>query len=186
MRAYFTFVLHTGDVMLERVSPGVVVLDPPEKLVIETRASGGYGQFDWQRNGVGFGTSPFIVTLQEFPNFFEIFVREPTNTNDLGLYEAEAGQEIDFTVTPYSKYMYVISCVVFDARFLLTAYCHNYTEIFCMSIFIPVFSWVERKINVAFPKQSSMSPKGQILFCLGNVTYFLDGTSNNTLPHPVS
>ena len=120
MQVYFAFVLHTGDVMLERISPRVIVLDPPEKLVIETRASGGYGQFDWQRNAVAFGTSPFIVTLPEFPNFFEIFVREPTNTSDLGLYEAEAGLEVDFTVTPYSEYMYVISCVVFEARFLFT------------------------------------------------------------------
>ena len=91
----------------------MIVLSPPEKLVIETRASGGYGQFDWQRNGVGFGTSPFIVTLQEFPNFFEIFVREPTNPSDVGVYEAEVGLEIDFIVTPYSEYMYVILCVVF-------------------------------------------------------------------------
>ena len=98
--------------MLERVSPQFIVLDPPEKLVIETRASGGYGQFDWSRNGEPFGTSPFIVTLQEFPNFFEIFVREPTNTNDLGLYEAEAGPEIDFTVTPYSKYICNFVCCV--------------------------------------------------------------------------
>ena len=99
--------------MLERVSPRVIVLSPPEKLVIETRASGGYGQFDYQRNGIPFGTSPFIVTLQDFSNFFEIFVRAPTNANDLGVYDVEVGLEIDFTVTPYSEYMYVISCVVF-------------------------------------------------------------------------
>ena len=117
--------------MLERVSPQVIVLSPPEKLVIETRASGGYSQFDWERNGEPFGSNSFIVTLQEVPNFFEIFVREPTNASDLGVYEVEAGvSEVDFTVTPYSEYMYVISCVVFEARFLLTAYCHNYSEIF--------------------------------------------------------
>ena len=93
--------------------------------------------FDWQRNTIPFGSSPFIVTLQEFPNFLEIFVREPTTVNDLGVYEAElvGGQpqvpEVDFTVTPYSEY--IISCVVFDARFLFTAYCDymsNYPEIF--------------------------------------------------------
>ena len=161
LQVYFTFVLHTGDVMLERVSPGVIVLDPPEKLVIETRASGGYGQFDYVRNGNPFGSSSFTVTLQEFPNFFEIFVREPTTANDLGVYEVEAGPEVDFTVTPYSEYMYVISCVVFDARFLFTVItCLITQKFFCMSIFIPVFSWVEDKINVAFPRQSSMSPKG--------------------------
>ena len=104
MRVYFTFVLCTGDVMLERVSPRVIVLDPPEKLVIETRASGGYRQLDWQRNGIPFGTSSFLVTLQEFPNFFEIFVRAPTSASDLGVYEVEVGPEVDFTVTPYSKF----------------------------------------------------------------------------------
>ena len=90
--------------MLERISPQVIVLDPPEKLVIETRASGGYGQFDWSKNANPFGSSSFIVTLQEFPNFLEIFVRTPTNASDVGVYEAEAGPEIDFTVTSYSEY----------------------------------------------------------------------------------
>ena len=102
--------------MLERISSQVIVLDPPEKLVIETRASGGYRQFDWTRNGEAFTTmpgQPFTVTLQEFPNFFEIFVREPTTVNDLGVYEVDLipnsgpqSPEVDFTVTPYSKYMY--------------------------------------------------------------------------------
>ena len=95
--------------MFERISPRVIVLDPPEKLVIETRASGGYSQFDWQRNR---GT--FSATIQEFSNFFEIFVREPTTADDLGVYEVELGvgtggqvPEIQFTVTPYSECVYV-------------------------------------------------------------------------------
>ena len=97
--------------MLERVSPQVIVLDPPEKLVIETRASGGYQIFDWIRNGNPFTTNigPFLVTLQEFPNFFEIFVREPTTTNDLGVYGVDLvlntgsqAPELDFAVTIYS------------------------------------------------------------------------------------
>ena len=107
--------------MLERVSPQVIVLEPPEKLVIETRASGGYQQFDWSKNGNEFTLThgrPFTITLQEFPNFFEIFVRDNTTTNDLGLYEVElilnTGSqvpELDFAVTPYSKYMYVTLCI---------------------------------------------------------------------------
>ena len=110
------FVLYTGDAMLERVSPQIIVLDPPEKLVIETRASGGYQQFDWQRNGNVFTLTqgqPFTVALQEFPNFFEIFVRESTTANDLGVYEVELVlnvgvpvPEVDFAVTRYSKYIY--------------------------------------------------------------------------------
>ena len=107
--------------MLERVSPRVIVLDPPEKLVIETRASGGYRQFDWTKNGNEFTLAqgqPFTVTIQEFQNFFEIFVRDSTTANDLGVYEVDlitnTGQvtEIDFAVTPFSKYMYVTSCII--------------------------------------------------------------------------
>ena len=107
------FVLCTGNEMFERISPRVIVLDPPEKLVLETRASGGYSVFDWTRNG-----DRFSATIQEFSNFFEIFVREPTTADDLGVYEVELGvgtgpqlPEIQFTVTPYSEYVYVTVCV---------------------------------------------------------------------------
>ena len=103
--------------MLERISSRVIVLDPPEKLVLETRASGGYQQFDWVKNGNVFTLipgQPFTVTLQEFPNFFEIFAREPTTVNDLGVYEVDLvlntgpqAPEVDFIVTPYSKYVYI-------------------------------------------------------------------------------
>ena len=101
--------------MLERVSPQVIVLDPPEKLVIETRTSGGYRQFDWNKNGNPFTLTPgqpFTVTIQEFPSFFEIFVREPTIADDLGVYEVDLvintgsqAPEVQFAVTQYSKYM---------------------------------------------------------------------------------
>ena len=103
--------------MLERISSQVIVLDPPEKLVIETRASGGYQQSEWSKNMNPFTTAqgqPFTVTFQEFPNFFEIFVREPTTVNDLGVYEVDLvlntgpqAPEVDFIVTPYSKYVYI-------------------------------------------------------------------------------
>ena len=98
--------------MLERISSQVIVLDPPEKLVIETRASGGYREFDYVRNNNPFTLTqgqPFTVTIQEFPSFFEIFVREPTTANDLGVYEVDlvGGQpqvpEVQFAVTQYSK-----------------------------------------------------------------------------------
>ena len=109
--------------MLERVSPRVIVLDPPEKLVIETRASGGYRQFDWTKNNNPFTLAlgqPFTVTLQEFPNFFEIFVRDTTTANDLGVYEVDlvlnTGRqvpEVQFAVSSYSEYMYqILYCFV--------------------------------------------------------------------------
>ena len=101
--------------MLEKVSPPVIILDPPEKLVIETRASGGYQRFNWHRNDTLFSPSPsapfYVVVPREFPNFFEIFVREPTTTNDLGVYGADlqiaTGQtqapDVQFFVTRYGK-----------------------------------------------------------------------------------
>ena len=106
--------------MLERVSPRVIVLSPPEKLVLETRASGGYRQFDWTKNENEFTLTqgrPFTVTLQEFSNFFEIFVREPTTADDLAVYEVDLVggiqvPEIQFAVTPYSKYTCETLCFV--------------------------------------------------------------------------
>jgi len=104
---------------LERVSPQVIVLNPPEKLVIETQASGGYQQIYYSRNGHPFSPNPsdsfFAKVPDEFPNFHEIFVREPTTANDLGVYEVELqlkfGQsqvtDIEFIVTPYSKPVYI-------------------------------------------------------------------------------
>ena len=111
MLVFFTGVTN----MLERVSPPVIILDPPEKLVIETRASGGYQRELWFRNGSLYSPSPsasfHVVVPREFPNFFEIFAREPTTTDDLGVYEADlqlasgqtASQNVQFVVTRYGK-----------------------------------------------------------------------------------
>ena len=113
-----TFVLCTGVNMLERISPQFIVLDPPEKLVLETRASGGYAQFEWQRNGNPFmvASGPFPISLEEFPNFFETYVRDNTTVNDLAEYNVDLlmgtqAPEVDFTVTPYSECVYVTVCV---------------------------------------------------------------------------
>jgi len=104
---YFTGLTNT----LERISPRVIVLNPPEKLVIETRASGGYQHYDWTRNGDPFGSMGFPVTPQEFTNFLEIFVREPTTMADLAVFEANVqinqGQtqipDLQFSVTRYGE-----------------------------------------------------------------------------------
>ena len=80
--------LFTGDtVIIERVSPVVIILRPPEKLVIEVRTSGEYQVHFWRRNENLFSTTGFQVMLpDEFPNFFEIFVRDNTTDDDLGIY----------------------------------------------------------------------------------------------------
>ena len=70
----------------------IIILRPPDKLVLEVRAAGRYTFIEWIRNGFGFSFYPdssFPVTLQELPNFFEIFVREPTTRDDLGVFITE-------------------------------------------------------------------------------------------------
>ena len=70
----------------EIISPPAVFLKPPEKLVLEVSASGGYGHILWNRDSNALGSGAAPATVNEFTNFFEIFVREPTTTSDLGVY----------------------------------------------------------------------------------------------------
>ena len=82
----------TGDtVIIERVSPAVIILRPPEKLVIEVRTSGEYQVHFWRRNENLFGTSGNfqVMVPDEFPNFAEIFVRDNTTVDDLGIYSVQ-------------------------------------------------------------------------------------------------
>ena len=85
---------------IERVSPSsIIILRPPDKLVLEVRAAGRYTLIVWRRNGVTFSVAPntkFSLTFQELPNFFEIFVREPTTRDDLGVFTAELLTTTDF------------------------------------------------------------------------------------------
>ena len=68
----------------ERVSPLVVFLTPPEKLVLEVKASGGYDIINWNR----VGDRSFRQSLSELVNFHEVFVRQPTTTSEYGTYVA--------------------------------------------------------------------------------------------------
>ena len=107
-----------GDALtLERVSPATVVLNPPEKLVLEVEASGAYSTIRWDRNGEEFSTTEGagfqVQQPEEFPNFYEIFVRDPTTADDLGIYDVEVliggifqaePDDIVFTVLPYGEW----------------------------------------------------------------------------------
>ena len=109
----------TGDTLVsKRVSPATVVLNPPEKLVLEVEASGAYNVIEWDRNGVessatAEGTDFQVQQPEEFPNFYEIYVRDPTTTDDLGIYTVEVlpggifqlePDTIEFTVLPYGEW----------------------------------------------------------------------------------
>ena len=122
--------LSLGTHRLDRISPQVIVLNPPEKLVLETQASGGYQKIQWTRNGYPISTDhvdPFFVSLpHEFVNFFEIFVRKPTTSRDLGVYRvslqrSDGQTQTDgavFYVTPYSKYRELYYCIVMSVVFI--------------------------------------------------------------------
>jgi len=72
-----------GSVVLENLSPSIVYFTPPEKLVLEIRASGGYDVINWirdNRNVPGLGN-------RELVNFHEVFYREPTTTAEYGRYD---------------------------------------------------------------------------------------------------
>ena len=69
-------------VFLQRVSPEVIFLCPPEKLVIEVKATGRYSRIRWMKNAVVLTVQP-----QQLPNYNEILVYHTTTSDDLGLYE---------------------------------------------------------------------------------------------------
>lgn len=72
----------TSTLILERVTPDPIFIRPPEKLVIEVKASGRFLNVVWQKNGV-----VFQPMEQEVSNHFEIYIREQTDASDLTLYE---------------------------------------------------------------------------------------------------
>ena len=75
---------HIGTtVRIERVSPEVIVLRPPKKLVFEVRVSGEYAVIFWFK---GVLSQPITAPPQNFPNFFEIFVKDNTTIEDEGIY----------------------------------------------------------------------------------------------------
>ena len=76
---------------LERVSPEEILLTPPNKLVIEVKASGRYREITWSKDGLPFfdegDSGVFVVDRpNELPNFAEIFVRGETTSSEAGTY----------------------------------------------------------------------------------------------------
>ena len=97
-------------IFLERISPKVIFLRPPEKLVIEVKVSGQYRNIRRQKNGVLQTIQP-----QQFPNYNEILVYSTTTQEDIGLYEISVSfnpitqivslSELDFHVITPGTYM---------------------------------------------------------------------------------
>ena len=74
---------------LERVSPSSIVLTPPEKLVLEVKATGRYNYIKWTKNGNSAGSDDFPVTSDNIFHFGEVFVQNETTLDDLQVYGAE-------------------------------------------------------------------------------------------------
>ena len=75
---------------LEAVSPSTIILSPPEKLVLEVRATGQYNFIVWTRNGDQVSTSGFPVSnTDNFAHFSEIYVNDMTTMDDLGVYDVQ-------------------------------------------------------------------------------------------------
>ena len=70
-------------VRIERISPEVILLRPPKKLIFEVRVSGEYLSIFWFKSVI---SQPIEPQTQEFSNFFETFARENTTTKDEGIY----------------------------------------------------------------------------------------------------
>ncbi len=63
-------------------SPSTIILRPPEKLVLEVRATGGFSFIPWTRNG-----ALVSIPITRFADFGETYVTGETTVSDLGLYE---------------------------------------------------------------------------------------------------
>ena len=97
----------------------MIFLRPPEKLVIELKATGRYLRIQWQKNGL---SANIPQGPNEFPNHYEIYVVGETTEDDFGLYEVSlfpfdiTGQravpgELDFVVIPPCKlFLFTTQC----------------------------------------------------------------------------
>ena len=113
---YISIILATDDaaVGLEAVSPVDIVLETPDKLVIEVESSGGYHRHAWYKNEEEIfpnGDSQFSeATPERFSEFFQVFVQDPTTSSDHGIYRVDLIDDTsttpvvletqEFTVTP--------------------------------------------------------------------------------------
>ena len=121
---------NSSDVMLEAVSPEDIILDPPEKLVIEVESSGGYHRHAWYRNDEELypnGDTNFRqANPARFSESFQVFVQDPTTTSDHGIYRVELIDDdtinptvyktLNLTVTPPGESLH--TCVALLKRSL--------------------------------------------------------------------
>ena len=84
-------IIVAGEVLQSQtISPDIIILCPPEKLVLEISNTGRYRFTQWARNGelAGIPSSRFQPFLESFAHFGELYFAENTTMEDLGIYEA--------------------------------------------------------------------------------------------------
>ena len=111
----------SATVGLVAVSPVDILLEPPEKLVIEVESSGGYFRHAWYKNdeeAFPNGDNEFTQDNPErFSEFFQVFVQDPTTTSDHGIYRVDLIDDTtptpvvlatqEFIVTPPGEFTWV-------------------------------------------------------------------------------
>ena len=113
-------------VFLERISPEVIFLRPPEVLVIEVKSRGRVIVVQWSVNGARISDS----VLEGFANHREIYYRKETMSSDIGLYEVSLfpdiliGQllipfELEYIVTFPGNYACHILCTLHSVQYII-------------------------------------------------------------------
>ena len=87
--ATLSLACYTGETLsVVAVSPSIIILRPPEKLVLEITPSGRYFFTSWSRNGISFGASGFQSTSSRgIVDFGDVYFSGSTTEEDLAEYE---------------------------------------------------------------------------------------------------
>ena len=89
--------------MLASVSPSIIILRPPEKLVIEIESNGGYNYTLWSKQG-----KPSRASAESYVHFGEIYYVANTTLNDLGRYRVAISPSVSTQIVPPDVFIDVI------------------------------------------------------------------------------
>lgn len=96
--------LTTGNLMLAAVSPSIIILRPPDKLVIEVQSKGGYSFAMWSK----VGEPSFSFPAELYVHFGEIYYVVNTTTNDVGKYRIDLFPSVLNQTAPPAVYIDVV------------------------------------------------------------------------------
>ena len=87
--ATLSLACYTGETLsVVAVSPSIIILRPPEKLVLEITPFGHYFFTSWSRNGITFGSTGFESTSSRgIVDFGDVYFSDSTTEEDLAEYD---------------------------------------------------------------------------------------------------